>query len=57
MMAGATRPYNIEVWGGDSQVKVSNLIFEYVGLRCYSSYGMEVTDCLLQTIQEAKVPP
>lgn len=45
MMAGATRPYNIEVWGGDSQVKVSNLIFEYVGLRCYSSYGMEVTDC------------
>ncbi|MBR4389035.1 MAG: hypothetical protein IKT00_07640 [Prevotella sp.] len=43
---GATHPYNIEVEGGESQVKVSNLHFEYVGLRCSNRYGMEVTDCI-----------
>lgn len=41
----AVLPYNVEVWGGDSQLLVSNLNFEYVGLRCQSPYGMEVRDC------------
>ena len=41
----ATQPYNVEVWGGDCQVLVSNLNFEFVGLRCQCPYGMEVRDC------------
>ena len=41
----ALRPYNVEVWGGDHQVLVSNLNLEFVGLRCQCPYGMEVRDC------------
>lgn len=41
----ATTPYNVEVWGGESQIEVSNLNFEFVGLRCYNPNGMYVHDC------------
>ena len=41
----ATKPNQIEVWGGDSQVEVSNLHFIVVGLRCQNASGMNIHDC------------